>query len=69
MPKNDPALSFPIRGVPGGWRDRWDEPHDPAQLRARGEAAEAHLLTQVAITRRRWQHEITREQAQKRRSG
>jgi hypothetical protein len=58
---------FPVRGVPGGWRDCWDDPDDHAELRARVEASEAHLLARVAITGRRWQQEIAREPARKRR--
>jgi hypothetical protein len=40
MPKNDPPLEFPIRGVPSGWRDRWDDADDHAELRDQAEAAE-----------------------------
>ena len=29
---------FPTRGVPGGWRDVWDEPDDSVDLRATAEA-------------------------------
>jgi hypothetical protein len=45
-------VPFPVRGVPGGWRDVWDDPDDAAALRSRVEAAEAHLLARVAITGR-----------------
>jgi hypothetical protein len=38
MPRNDPPLRFPVRGVPGGWRDWWDDPDDSAEFRARAEA-------------------------------
>jgi hypothetical protein len=47
----------------------WDEPDDSAALRAKIEATEAHLLTRVAITGRRWQREMQRERARKRRGG
>jgi hypothetical protein len=45
----------------------WDGPDDHAELRAKVEASEAHLLARVAITGQRWQREI--EQARKRRGG
>jgi hypothetical protein len=60
-------VPFPVRGTPSGWRDVWDDPDDSAELRAKVEATEAHLLARVAITGRRWQQEIA--QARKRRGG
>ena len=36
---SDPPASFRVRGVPGGWRDWWDQPDDSVQLRARAEVA------------------------------
>jgi hypothetical protein len=60
-------VPFPVRGVPGGWRDVWDEPDDSAELRACAEEAECRLMTRVAVTGWRWQREIQRELAWKRR--
>jgi hypothetical protein len=65
---------FPTRGVPGGWRDWWDDPDDHAQLRTRAETAERRLEATAARIGRRWQREITRERkhrerARKRRGG
>jgi len=34
MVKRTPALAFPVRGVPGGWRDDWSGPDDVAIVRA-----------------------------------
>jgi hypothetical protein len=31
---------FPVRAVPGGWREWWDDPDDHAELRASAEATE-----------------------------
>jgi hypothetical protein len=62
-------IAFPTRGVAGGWRDIWDAPDDSAELRAKVEATEAHLLARVAITGQRWQREIARERTRKRRGG
>jgi len=28
MPASDPPLSFPVRGVPRGWRDWWNDQDD-----------------------------------------
>jgi hypothetical protein len=49
-PKNDPPLTFPVRGVPGGYRDIWDDPNDGAQLRARAEATDQRLMIEAAQT-------------------
>jgi hypothetical protein len=62
-------VPFPVRGTPSGWRDVWDDPDDSAELRAKVEATEAHLLARVAITGQRWQREMQRESARKRRGG
>jgi hypothetical protein len=32
--------TFPVRGVPGGWRDVWDDPDDAAELRERARLAD-----------------------------
>jgi hypothetical protein len=61
MPRNDPPLSFPVRGVPGGWRDRWDDPDDSAELQAQAVATERRLEAAAARIGRRWQREIARE--------
>jgi hypothetical protein len=34
MVKRNPTLVFPVRGVPGGWRDEWSGPDDVAIVRA-----------------------------------
>jgi hypothetical protein len=52
-----------------GLRDVWDDPDDHAALRATVEASEAHRLARVAITGQRWQREMPREPARKRRGG
>jgi hypothetical protein len=52
--------TFPIRGVPGGWRDPWDI-DDSAELRAMGEAAERDLEARVATIAPAWQREVERE--------
>jgi hypothetical protein len=69
MPKNDPALSFPVRGTPGGWRDCWDDPDDSIELRARAETAERRYLVQAEVLGRRWQRALAAEQARKRHGG
>ena len=33
MVRRNPALAFPVRGVPGGWRDEWSGPDDVAIVR------------------------------------
>ena len=51
MPANlrhERDLPFPVRGVPGGWRDCWNDPDDSADLRACGEAIE-HLTLARAL--------------------
>ena len=69
MPKNDPPLSFPVCGVPGGWRDVWDDPDDHAQLLARAEAAERRQLARAEVLSVVWQREIRAEQKRQRRGG
>jgi hypothetical protein len=59
----------PPLGALGGWRDLWDDPDDHAELRAHAEATERCLEAAVARIGRRWQREIGREQARKRRGG
>src|SRR5215213_4666205 len=61
MPKNDPPVSVPVRGTPGGWRDSWDDPDDHAALRARAEAAECRQLRRAEVLGVEWQHEIRAE--------
>ena len=58
MPKNDPAPSFPVRGVPGGWRDVWDDPDDSAELRARAEATERRQLARAERLGVAWRQEL-----------
>lgn len=52
---------FPIRGVPGGWRDWWDDPDDSAQLRAQAEADERRQVATAVRIGQRWQREVARE--------
>jgi hypothetical protein len=61
VPRNDPALSFPVRGVPGGWRDCWDDPDDHAQLRARAETAERRQTRRAALLGAAWRAQIAAE--------
>ena len=57
------------RGVPGGWRDSWDEPDDSAEIRARMDAADRRLMVRAEVLGRHWQREVAAEQARKRRGG
>src|SRR6187200_1976774 len=52
---------FPTRGVPGGWRDLWDDPDDSAELRARGETTERRQDREAARLGVVWQGEIAGE--------
>jgi hypothetical protein len=54
VPANDPSLELPVRGVPGGWRDRWDDPDDGAALRAQAEAAERRPLRLTEVLGAVW---------------
>jgi hypothetical protein len=47
VPRNDPPLACPTRGVPCGGRDRWDDPDDSAELRAQATTAEDRLTAWV----------------------
>jgi hypothetical protein len=58
--------AFPVRGVPGGWRDVWDPPDDHAQLRAAAEAAEQRLGDTAARIGEGWQAEMRDERRQMR---
>jgi hypothetical protein len=75
VPANAPTqMPFPIRGVPGGWADPWDEPIDDARLREQAEAAERQQLMPAEILGVVWQREIREERrhverTRKRRSG
>jgi predicted RNA-binding Zn ribbon-like protein len=67
MPANvraDRDEPLPVRGVPGGWRDWWDDPDDTAELSARAEVLERRHLARAAVLGRRWQREIREEQRQ-----
>ncbi len=44
MPKNDPLLILPTRGVPGGWRDWWDGPDEASIAREQIEASRRSLV-------------------------
>jgi hypothetical protein len=59
-----PSRCFPVRGVPSGWRDVWDEPNDHAGLRARAETVERRYLAQARVIGRRWQQEVAAERRQ-----
>jgi hypothetical protein len=55
---------FPIRGIPGGWRDPWDEPDDHAELRAQAERAERRLGWEAECEGQRWRVQIECERRQ-----
>jgi hypothetical protein len=74
MPRLDPPLSFPVRGVPGGWRDIWDDPDDHEELRICAGTIERLSLSRATNLGRDWQAEIAAERqqaerARKRRGG
>ena len=52
------ALSPPVRGTPGGWRDRWDDPDATAAVRAAAERAERRLLARAARLGATWRQEL-----------
>jgi hypothetical protein len=58
------ASAFPVRGVPGGWRDWWDDPDDGAELRARAETAECRQTMRAEVLGAVWQGEIREERRQ-----
>jgi hypothetical protein len=50
-----------VRGVPGDWRDLWDDPDDSAELRAKAEAAERPQTARVQRLGRSWRAWIAAE--------
>jgi hypothetical protein len=56
VPKSDES-SFPVRGVPGGWRDPWDD-DDAAELRAASEGAGQEIEEHVVTIAPAWRDEI-----------
>lgn len=58
---------FPTRGVPGGWRDIWDDPDDSAALRAQGEAVERRQEAFAAVDGPRWRAEAVAERRERQR--
>jgi hypothetical protein len=58
---------FPTRGVPGGWRDVWDDPDDSAELRAHAEAIERRQTHRAEVLGALWQGEIHAERQERRR--
>jgi hypothetical protein len=64
---NGEDVPFPIRGIPGDWKDCWDDPDDSAELRARAEAVERRHARHAAVLGVVWQGEIRAERARKRR--
>lgn len=52
---------FPVRGVAGGWHDRWESPDDHAELRVQGEAIERRIEATAAQLGARLRREIARE--------
>jgi hypothetical protein len=52
---------FPVRGVPGGWRDCWDDPDDSAQLRAQAERQERRQIARVEVLGVAWRAQIAAE--------
>jgi hypothetical protein len=63
MPANDPPLSFPVRGEPGGWHDPWDEPDDHAELRNHAEIDECRTVARALLLGRMWRQEMTQDNA------
>jgi hypothetical protein len=57
---------FPVRGVPGGWRDWWDEPDDCAELQAKAEVIERRFAVTAERLGQIWQTEIREERRQAR---
>jgi hypothetical protein len=57
-------LSCPVRGVPGGWRDWWDDPDDSGALQARGDAIERRQTQRAADLGVAWQRKIREEHQQ-----
>lgn len=58
---NAPPLEFPIRGIPGGHRDWWDDSDDHAELRARGEATEHRQMRLAEVLGVAWRAQIADE--------
>jgi hypothetical protein len=57
---------FPVRGVPGGWRDPWDDPDKPPALHEQITAFDA----QTAAIAAAWRSERRRaSRRQRRRNG
>jgi hypothetical protein len=54
-------LCASVRGIPGGWRDRWDDPDDSAELRDRGEAIERRQTRLAEVLGVAWRRAIERE--------
>ncbi len=58
MPANHAnRVPFPVRGVPGGWRDPWDD-DDTAMVRARAEDAERRFARDAERIGRQWREEL-----------
>ena len=57
----NPPLELPVRAVPGGWRDVWDDPDDHAELRAQAEAAERRLMSRALVLGVLLQDEVQQE--------
>jgi hypothetical protein len=58
-------ILFPVRGTPGGWRDRWDD-DDIGEIRVRMDAADGRLAARAQELGRRWQRQIERETRERR---
>ncbi len=43
-----PPPPLPVRGTPGGYRDRWDGPDEAAVARAEMDAVEGRVLARAA---------------------
>jgi hypothetical protein len=56
-------VPFPVRGVPGGWRDPWDGPEETDQIRAETEAFERQVVAHIAIIGRERRREVAAENA------
>jgi len=65
MPASDPPLTLPVRGVPGGWRDHWDDWGRQEIAGIRSQVAAFDLRTESIAAA--WRIEQTRERRRKER--
>jgi hypothetical protein len=56
---------IPVRGVPSGWRDPWDDPGEaPVALRAEADDRERRIAGAAQAPGTAWQAEIAAERRQ-----